>query len=56
MKKQTLTDTFGASVTPFWHASVSAMAGDLARALQLVTLITGKAHHCSNCKAQLRVH
>lgn len=46
-----LTNTLGTTITPFWHASVSAMAGNLTRAFQLVTLITGKAHHCSNCEA-----
>lgn len=51
-----LTDTFWAAVTPFGGASVSSMAGDLTGSFQLITLVTGETHQCSNSKARFRAH
>ena len=52
----TLTDAFWAAVTPLWCASVPGMAGDLAGAFQLVTLVTGEADYRADRKASLGPH
>lgn len=51
-----LTDTFWAAVTPFGVANVSHMAGDLAGSFQLITLVTGETHQCSNSKPRFRAY
>ena len=52
----TLTDTFWAAVTPLWCASVPGMAGNLAGAFQLVTLVTGEADYRADRKASFGPH
>lgn len=51
-----LTDTLWATVTPFGCSGISAMAGDLARTLELVALVTWETDHRSNSEACFGAH
>lgn len=54
--KRGLTDTLRAAVTPFRGTSVPPVAGDLAGALELITLITRETHDCPHSEARFGSH